>query len=256
MRLLYPNAMLSPREADDIFEAEHLAAKEAGLKTSLFSLEGLQMGKRIPVFGDGESVLYRGWMMTPSEYQELCKQINQSGGVPIVSPAAYQRCHYLPDWYPSLSDLTAETVFFHEGADITAELRSRGWDGCFLKDYVKSLSGFSLITNLDQIPDVIAKMKKYRGLIEGGLCARRIEEYDSQSERRYFVYRGTAHSADGHVPELVLEVGRRIDCPFFSVDTIVRRDGALRVVEIGDGQVSDLKEWLPQTFVGIFAHHV
>jgi len=253
MKLLYPNAMLSPREADDIFEAEHLAAKEAGVATSLFSLEGLQMGKRIPAFADGEGVLYRGWMMTPLEYQGLVDQIAASGGQPIVSPENYTSCHYLPSWYPILSDLTAETIVFATGDDVAAALRERGWTGCFLKDYVKSLGGSSLITDLDAIPEVVAKMKKFRGQIEGGLCAREIEDYDPASERRHFVYHGVAHSADGQVPSLVQEVAARIKSPFYSVDTIMRRDGVLRVVEIGDGQVSDLKEWTPQAFVRLFA---
>jgi hypothetical protein len=251
MKLLYPNAMLSPKEADDIFEAEHLAAKEAGLKTSLFSLEGLQMGKGIPAFEDGESVLYRGWMMTLAEYKRLSEQVAKAGGKMVVSPEAYEACHYLPGWLPLIADMTAETIVFKEGDDIASGLRALGWTGCFLKDYVKSLSRSSLITDLDRIPDVIAKMKKFRGHIEGGLCARKIEQYDQASERRYFVYRGVAHSADGYVPPLVLEVVARIKSPFYSVDTIVRSDGVMRVVEIGDGQVSDLKEWTPQAFVGL-----
>ena len=253
MKLLYPSSMLSSKEADDIFEAEHSAAKEAGIQTALFSLEDLQRGKRLPDFTDGEAVLYRGWMMTPSEYKKLCEQITQSGGVPIVSPKAYEFCHYLPGWFPKLSEMTAETLVFSENADIAGELRSRGWKGCFLKDYVKSLQGASLITDLDRIPEIIAKMRKFRGRIEDGLCVRRIEEYDPVSERRYFVYREIPHSVDGHVPALVQEVAHRIDSPFYSVDTIMRCDGVMRVVEIGDGQVSDLKEWTPHAFVRLFA---
>jgi hypothetical protein len=245
--------MLSPKEADDIFNDEYVAAKEAGLQAALFSLEGLKMEKRIPQFVDGESVLYRGWMMTPTEYAGLCEQISQSGGVPLVSPAQYELSHYLPAWLPKISELTAETVVFPESADLVGELRSLGWTGCFLKDYVKSLQGASLITDLSRIPDVIAKMKKFRGQIEGGLCARRIEDYDPASERRHFVFRGVPHSSNGQVPELVHEVARRIDSPFFSVDTILRRDGVMRIVEIGNGQVSDLKEWTLQDFIALLA---
>jgi len=252
MKLLYPKAMLSPKEADDIFNTEYLAAKEAGIQTSLFSLEGLQMGRRIPPFAEGESVLYRGWMMTPSEYAGLCEQIVQSNGVPMVSPKDYEFCHYLPSWLPKLSEMTAETIIFPENADIVGELRLRGWTGCFLKDYVKSIQGASLVTDLNRIPEVIAKMKQFRGRIEGGLCARRIEEYEPASERRHFVFRGIPRSADGHVPALVHEIARRINSPFYSIDTIMRRDGVMRVVEIGDGQVSDLKEWAPEAFVGLF----
>jgi hypothetical protein len=149
--------------------------------------------------------------------------------------------------------MTAETVILPEAADLIGELNSRGWNGCFLKDYVKSLQGDSLITDINRIPDVIAKMKKFRGRIEGGLCARRIEEYDPASERRHFIFRGIPHSSDGKVPPLVQDIARKIESPFYSVDTIMRRDGVMRVVEVGDGQVSDLKEWTPQAFVALFA---
>jgi hypothetical protein len=253
MNLLYPNAILSPAEADDIFQVEYLAAKEAGIKTALFSLEGLQMGKSLPAFVDSEEILYRGWMMTPSEYAVLHEQIVRSNGTPLVSPSSYELCHYLPGWFSQLSDLTAETVVLPEEADIAGELRARGWKGCFLKDYVKSLQRESLITDFTLIPETIAKMKKFRGRIEGGLCARRIEDYESTSERRHFVYRGKPHSAEGEVPALVREVALRIESPFYSVDTAMRRDGIMRVVEIGDGQVSDLKEWAPQAFVNLFS---
>lgn len=36
--------------------------------------------------------------------------------------------------------------------------------------------------------------------------------------------------------------------PFFSVDVALREDGAERIVEIGDGQVSDLVGWSPERF--------
>lgn len=51
------------------------------------------------------------------------------------------------------------------------------------------------------------------------------------------------------VPDVVVEVSRRILSPFYSVD--VARDERERelVVEIGDGQVSDLKNWGVDEFV-------
>jgi hypothetical protein len=39
------------------------------------------------------------------------------------------------------------------------------------------------------------------------------------------------------------ECARRIGSAFFSVDVAMRADAVLRVVEIGDGQVSDLVGW-------------
>jgi hypothetical protein len=39
---------------------------------------------------------------------------------------------------------------------------------------------------------------------------------------------------------------------FYSVDIVERNDGVLRIVEIGNGQVSDLVGWTPEQFVSIF----
>jgi hypothetical protein len=150
-----------------------------------------------------------------------------------------------------LTEFTAETMTFLETEDIAAALAAHGWDGCFLKDYVKSLStdGGSVVRDLSTIPAVIAKMLKYRGQIEGGLCARRLEDYDSSSERRYFVWRGQAHSDTGEVPHFVAEAASRVLSPFFSVDVARRSDGVLRVIELGDGQVSDRKHWDCHNFI-------
>ena len=40
--------------------------------------------------------------------------------------------------------------------------------------------------------------------------------------------------------------------PFFSVDVATRADGILRVVEIGDGQVSDLVGWESARFAELW----
>ncbi|WP_180988456.1 ATP-grasp domain-containing protein [Pseudomonas protegens] len=94
-------------------------------------------------------------------------------------------------------------------------------------------------------------MRQYRGQIEGGICIRHREDYLEDSERRYFVLNGKAHAAQGEVPALVNECAALIDSRFFSVDVVLRADGVLRLVELGDGQVSDRKEWSAQRFAAM-----
>jgi hypothetical protein len=196
-------------------------------------------------------------MLSVSDYQRLCQSIRAFGATPLTTPQEYELCHYLPNWYPLLIDYTPETLFFKEAEDVATALRNHGWTGCFLKDYVKSLStdGGSLVSSLDTIPDVIKKMKKYRGTIEGGLCARKIEDFDTSTECRHFVLKGKAHSLSDTVPELVALTAQRIKSPFFTVDTIQKQDGTVRIVELGDGQVSDLKNWPVGRFIRLFKQH-
>jgi hypothetical protein len=97
-------------------------------------------------------------------------------------------------------------------------------------------------------------MQKFRGTIEGGICGRRVEDFVADSERRYFVINGRAFAANSHeeIPSIVEECAKRIKSQFFSVDVVERRDGVKRIVEIGDGQVSDLVEWTAERFAKLW----
>jgi hypothetical protein len=95
-------------------------------------------------------------------------------------------------------------------------------------------------------------MHRVRGTIEGGFCVRRVEDFLLNSEQRYFVFDSVPYSNSGVVPPIVLECALHIRSRFYSIDMTRRADGVPRVVEIGDGQVSDLVGWTPEEFVRIF----
>lgn len=83
---------------------------------------------------------------------------------------------------------------------------------------------------------------------------RRVEEFIPTTERRYLVFNNKPYGADFQtiIPEIVYECAKRIESKFFSIDVIKRSDGLDRIVEIGDGQVSDLVGWSAQRFVEIW----
>jgi ATP-grasp domain, R2K clade family 3 len=254
--LLYPSSQLDPRAPDEIYAEEYAAAANLGLRVARFSLEDFLDGefRCRPRLAEGDEVLYRGWMLTPEQYTRLESAVAEAGGKLVTSAAQYQRCHHLPGWYDALQEFTPETLFAADADELQRKLEAQAWDSCFLKDYVKSLGASeAMVRDLARLPATVAQMIEYRGQIEGGLCARRIEDFDPESEERYFVFQGQAYARDGIVPELVNQIAQRIDCPFFSVDTIRRRDGVLRLVELGDGQVSDHKKWPVVELVKIFA---
>lgn len=100
---------------------------------------------------------------------------------------------------------------------------------------------------------MVAELRDYRGRIEGGLCVRRVEDFVPGSEQRYFVLKGVGYAAGGEpVPRVVRQCAERIVSPFFSVDVARRSDGEMRVVEIGDGQVSDLVGWSAERFASLW----
>ena len=129
-----------------------------------------------------------------------------------------------------------------------------------MKDYVKSLKTGrgSVVQDLADAPAVIAEMREYRGEIEGGICVRRVEEYVPDTEQRYFVLHRVAYAAENGspVPDLVRNCAERLPSKYFSVDVARRRDGALRVIEVGDGQVSDLVRWTAEAFAKMWRQAV
>ncbi|WP_009631409.1 ATP-grasp domain-containing protein [Synechocystis sp. PCC 7509] len=101
-------------------------------------------------------------------------------------------------------------------------------------------------------------MQKFRNNIEGGLCIRQVEDFILETEKRYFVIDGKSFAPlpDKEIPEIVEECAKRINSKFFSVDVIERQDGCKRVVEIGDGQVSDLVGWTAERFASLWAEYI
>lgn len=255
MHFLFPQGT-NDAAPDELFADQVGALRAVGLASSLCSDEVFAGASPLRGVPAGCTVVYRGWMVTPEEYAALVRAIESCGARPFTSPAEYVATHYLPNWYPLLADLTPETRVCPEGADLVAELRALGWGAYFLKDYVKSLKTArgSIIQNPADAPGVVAEMREYRGRIEGGICVRRVEEFEPESERRYFVLHGAAcvPGGVGPIPGVVHRCAERIASPFFSVDVVQRRDGQLRVVELGDGQVSDLVGWSAAEFAALW----
>ena len=254
LRFLYPADPLTPRRIDEMFSPEAAALREAGFATSVIELEALPAGqpRLVPPIVSGERLVYRGWMLTEEEYTALVQVVESRGGVPLTSPETYLLTHHLPRWYPLLRDLTPETVVLSPEDDLPARLAALGWERFFIKDYVKSLktSIGSLIDRPEDVNAVVAALETYRGRIEGGVCVRRYEPLRPETERRFFVLEGRPWGSDptAEIPEPVAACAARIASPFFSVDVALREDGAARIVEIGDGQVSDLVGWSPERF--------
>ena len=255
MRILYPLNPLKTSEADLPYQAEFVAVQEAGIPVSLFDFdffqfEGLRPKPRIE---QGEFVLYRGWMKDEQGYKALETGIGKRGGRAVTSIQDYLKCHHLPNWYEVLQDYTAKTRFCAIDQDLTAVAQSLGWPAYFVKDFVKSntTSRGSVARSPAEVADIAKEIASYRGDIEGGIALRQFEDYRPETEERYFVVQGQPHRAQGPVPSLVEEIAKRITAPFFSLDIIETKQGDLRLVELGDGQVSDKKSWPLTRFIEV-----
>ena len=253
MHYLYPSDPFDKKSPDDDYREEYEAAIAAGLSCCLFSLEDFELGefRPRPAPEAGATVLYRGWMLTLDKYSKLCDAIHAKGAIPLTSPEAYAHCHHLPNWYALCSELTPTTVFLSRDADFVKELSGLEWPGYFVKDYVKSLTNSrgSLARTPAEVAEVVTQIESYRGQIEGGVCVRRFESFAPDTEERFFVLHGEAHGRTHVVPDIVQRIAGVITSPFFSVDIVASTDGTQRLIELGDGQVSDRKQWPADRFV-------
>lgn len=256
MHFLFPRDPEEPARADSFFEEQRTILVAAGYSASLFGEAILHEGCPLRGIPLGATVVYRGWMLDATEYGSLVTAIETAGGVPLTPTPAYLAAHHLPRWYPLLAEFTPETRVYPEHADLPAELAALGWKAYFLKDYVKSLKAppGPIARRPEDAPGIVAAMREFRGVIEGGLCVRRVEAFEPGSETRYFVVNGVAFATNPGmpIPDAVTVAAERVPSPFFSVDVAERSDGVPRIVEIGDGQVSDLVGWTPEGFVRIW----
>jgi hypothetical protein len=253
---IFPTHPLRPTAVEEMFADQFAAVQGAGYTASLCPDSVIHNNRPLRNIPPGTTVVYRGWMLNSTEYARLVQAVRDASARPITSSESYLATHHLPNWYPLIAEFTPETRIFDPDAAWESELRSLDWEAFFIKDYVKSLktSRGSIIRDPSELSSVVAEMEQFRGEIEGGLCVRRVEPFIVDSEQRYFVVDGKAFSADDRpLPAVVQQVASRIHSPFFSIDIVRRNDGMLRVVEVGDGQVSDLVGWSPEAFVAMWA---
>ena len=253
---LFPASPLDRKMIDETFQDQAIACKMAGFNTSVLDEERRTFGIKPD---KDETVVYRGWMMNMSEYSFYTGVMLANECEIITYPMQYMATHWLPEWYPKIEALTPETLIFPNGEMTEWKTTvANGWEKIQVKDYVKSLKtgGGSVTTDAAGIAQIISDMAKFRGTIEGGICLRRFEEFRPGSETRYFVIDGKFYGQevmfDTRVMDMLIRVARDIPSRFFSVDIAERTDGRYRVVEIGDGQVSDLVGWTPERFAEIW----
>lgn len=253
-RVVFPSDYFTARQPDEAFTDQAEMFATLGWVVSTFAFDGDRRFR--PPLEPGETVLYRGWMLTGDAYREFAEAVAAAGAILQTTPTAYLAAHHIPNWYPLLAGLTPETVCYSDLTGLQDHLAGLGWDAFFVKDYVKSLKtgAGSVITRPEEIGELMARMEQFRGQIEGGVCVCQFEPLEPDKETRYFVRNGQAFAADGNtVPDIVQTVAGRISSPFFSVDVARRADGLWRVVEIGDGQVSDLVGWTAEQFSAVWA---
>lgn len=283
MLVLFPSDPLSPRGVESDFADQEAAARAAGFRTALVSYESLVHG-RSPLSAaqavrgvpeDAGLCLYRGWMLEPHKYGALARVLTYNERRLVVSPEAYVYGHHLPGWYDDFRDVTARSVWTTSGDPEAAQeaLRQLPDGPAIVKDYVKSAKHlWQFACFIPDVRDEDAAMRVIRFFLaeqgahlNGGVVLRAYRPYPSHGvdertgmplieERRLFLWHGRALPVVGDeeallasAPAIEAAIGR-LRSPFVSLDLARLEDGSWEVVEVGDGQVSGLRDMDPHRF--------
>ncbi|WP_418955357.1 ATP-grasp domain-containing protein [Streptomyces tritici] len=268
--LLYCADPLDPRRADAHFAAEAGAARAGGGTVALVDHDALLAGEperavaRVPR-GLGPC-WYRGWMIPADRYRDLARALEGRGASLLVTPERYRAAHELPGWYEEFAELTPPSVWT-EGvslADVGALARRLPPGPGIVKDYVKSRKHewdeACYVPDLHEpagLARVVGRFAELQGeWLAGGVVLRVFEPYERPAsvatELRVWWLDGAPRLVTPHpdgpaahdpVPAAALDryadAVARLGCRFVTTDLARRTDGVWRVVEVGDGQVSD-----------------
>lgn len=232
MRFVYPPLPYQLRTVYPLWELEYEWARAHGLAVGLVDIEE---EKRWPpaLANDPTPVVYRGWMLSAAEYATLARLLPLA-----VSATEYLSSHEASTWYETVAAYTFPSQFLPTPSllDFGGERRY------FVKGLVKSFGSASLVSSQAQLDSFWQQQELPAGT---PLFVRDYVELRPGSERRFFVVRGRALGADGAKLPASLQPALTALRPrlFYSFDVAETTTGRPVLVEIGDGQVSDLKEW-------------
>lgn len=215
-------------------------------------------------FNDETTLTMRGWMLSPSKYSALEAYASSVGYTLNTSASAYESAHYLPGWYQLFAEFTPASIWLDPKqenvmAQIVDSLNEKAY---IVKDYVKSRKHewdtACFASSKERLMPVIKEFIRLQDEdgngIEGGIIVREFENFqkDLGEARVWWVNSSpvliTAHPDNPeNMPVITTEFLEKLSYPvkalgnpFITTDITVHLDGSLRVVEVGDGQVSGL----------------
>ncbi|MGC4939781.1 ATP-grasp domain-containing protein [Kribbella sp. DT2] len=257
--LLVPGDPLNPRRDDPHFAAQAAAARALGIAVARVDHDALVRGDAVLRLPAAEDAVYRGWMLSADQYDSMASGLEACGVQLRTAPDEYKAAHELPGWYEGLRTVTPESVWT-EGDDLIELLkatRALGGGAGVLRDYVKSMKHYwpgacylPDLTDEAAVERIGARFLELRDdAFTGGFVVRRYEQFTGSEARTWWVggrcvlttpHPDTPDDLPTGLDLIEIEpLVAELALPFVTVDVIRRTDGAWRVVELGDGQVSD-----------------
>ncbi|MDT0469795.1 ATP-grasp domain-containing protein [Streptomyces gibsoniae] len=276
MSVLYCRDPLNPRRVDEHFAPEAQEVRANGGAVGLIDHDALLQGDAQQAVAHVPAGLgnawYRGWMIPSDRYAALAEALSRRGIELLVATEQYRAAHELPGWYSTFVDITPASVWCptKPGEMLTAEdlavlaeplLPGPG----IVKDYVKSRKHeWEQACFIPDLADVVGLTRVVQRFVDrqeeflaGGVVLRAFETFSNlesvaaevrvwwmDGEPRLLTPHPDSPFGRGLVPDLdhIRPAVQRLGCRFVTTDVALRADGLWRVVEVGDGQVSDLHQ--------------
>jgi hypothetical protein len=262
--LLVPADPIRPRRPDEHFAAEARAARDLGVDVAVVDHDILAAGgdvaAALAAITMGGDAVYRGWMLRSDRYAAFAEGLARRGVTLRTNAEQYRRAHELPGWHSALKDVTPRSAWTIgvDRADFDKARLAIGSGPAVLRDYSKSMKHYW--HEAAYIPDVQngdAAWKVASRFLElredefvGGFVLREFEPFPGPEVRTWWVDGRCVlvgphpDTPDEQPPapanlDRVASAIRDLGLPFVTADLARRADGVWRVVEVGDGQVSD-----------------
>ena len=278
MRIIYCDSVFDNKIIEPDYKEEKNYAVKVGFDFSLISFEELTKGnitqalKNVKKSDHKELGIYRGWMLTPNQYQSLYDGLLKKNVKLINTPAAYKHCHYLPESYNKIESKTPKSNWTTDlsNSAVLKLTKEFGENPIIIKDFVKSEKHnweeacfIPNASDFNKVKSTIDKFIELRGnSLNEGLVFRQFEELEfltehsksgmplTQEFRIFFAKKNIVsifnYWDEGKYgetkPELntFLEIAQKIDSNFFSMDVVKKKNGEWIIMELGDGQVTGL----------------
>lgn len=283
MQILFCSDYWNPRSPDSAYACEASAAEQSGFPISLINFETLvdqhnatRAIRNVAPASPTEIAIYRGWMLTSTDYERLYTALTEKGLLLINTPAAYKHCHYLPESYHEIAEITPRTTWLKgTGATISMDqvmeaLQIFGDHPIIVKDFVKSrkhewYEACYIPSAIDRlaVEKVVTRFLQLQDEdLQEGLVFREFVELEPLTthprsgmplakEFRLFVLDGRIilslpyweegdYQGDAPPETLFAEIAQRIASRFFTIDVAKKKDGSWIILELGDGQVAGL----------------
>ena len=276
--ILFCSDAIYKHQVEEAYHEELKAVEELGITYSTFNFDKLvddgdveKAIKNVPATKDIRTGIYRGWMLSPENYEILWEALIRKGLQLINNPWQYKNCHHFPYSYDKIKNHSPESVWIEKEKfdinDLQELLKPFSNSPIILKDYVKSEKHFwneacfcPDAGDTEQVKKVVTNFSNLRD-VEGGYVFKEFVELEcaefnsilktmTAKEYRLFFLNGKVidcskywefNDYDEPPPiEFFEKIGQKIESKFFTMDVAKKKSGEWIIIELGDGGVSGL----------------